>query len=100
MVGQEFHGENLGAVLLFARLFQILKDPTAEAIRLVTSQLTDGFFQKFGFEVRSRSSDKFAPGLDEVDMRLKLSPDTHTLISREWQRLETGLNIQFQVGEP
>lgn len=35
-----------------------------------TSQHTEGFYQKFGFETVKRTSDGFGPGLDECKMQL------------------------------
>ncbi len=72
MVRRDHHGQGLGALLLRARLQAIAANTPACYVRLATSQHTAGFYQRYGFVVQSIQPDGFAPGLDEVEMRLSL----------------------------
>jgi len=71
MVRSDRHGQGIGAQLLLARL-QAIATTSATQVRLATSQHTAGFYRRYGFVVQSIQPDGFAPGLDEVEMRLSL----------------------------
>lgn len=72
MVRSDRHGQGIGVQLLQARLQAVATTPATQ-VRLATSQHTAGFYQRYGFVVRSVRPDGFAPGLDAVEMRLSLS---------------------------
>lgn len=80
MVDQSRHGQRLGEFLLMLRLNEIIQDPGIRAVRLGTSQLTDGFFQRYGFAVCDRKANAIAEGLDEVEMRLDLTEETRSRV--------------------
>ena len=73
MVRQELHGNRLGTRLLKERLQRIALLPTIDRVRMDTSQHTVKFYERFGFVVESVIKDKYAPGLDRIDMALRLS---------------------------
>jgi len=83
MVRSDRHGQGIGAQLLLARL-QAIATTSATQVRLATSQHTAGFYQRYGFVVHSIQPNGFAPGLDEVEMRLTLPSK-----SAEWGSLES-----------
>lgn len=80
MVRREAHGERLGERLLVARLDAIVRTMDVRAVRLVTSQHTDGFFARYGFRVVERSCGALAEGLDAVEMRLELTAAARSFI--------------------
>ena len=84
MVDQSRHGQRLGEFLLLLRLSEIIQDPGIKAVRLGTSQLTDGFFQRYGFAVCDRKVNAIAEGLDEVEMLLELNEETRSRVGEFW----------------
>lgn len=94
MVDQQEQGKRIGEFLLLARLREIVTKNTVDAeyvrpkhVCLVTSQLTDGFFRRYGFQVQKRKSSGIAAGLDEVDMRMELNEVSRAVIEQEWRRI-------------
>jgi hypothetical protein len=69
---------------LLARLIEIIKDETIPGVRLGTSQLTEGFFQKYGFKTQSVIPNGIADGLDEVEMHLNFTPEARAQICEHW----------------
>jgi GNAT superfamily N-acetyltransferase len=69
---RELHGQGIGRALLDARLQAIREAGGVGAVSITTSQLSEGFFVKQGFEVTEREVDGLAPGLDRVEARLML----------------------------
>jgi GNAT superfamily N-acetyltransferase len=69
---RELHGQGLGLALLEARLAAIRAAGGLQTVSITTSQLSEGFFVKQGFEVVAREADGLAPGLDRVEARLIL----------------------------
>lgn len=74
MVDPACHGQKLGQRLLQERLTAIARAGTADEVLIDTSQVSEGFFARFGFSVTGRTPDGIGPGLDEIAMRLILSP--------------------------
>ena len=72
MVRQEKHRRGLGRRLIHARIDAAKADPAVRVIALNTSQLTTGFYERFGFRVTSTEPDGYGPGLDRCEMRLEL----------------------------
>ena len=70
MVDQALHGVGLGRQLTVARIAAARAAPGVTAMRLDTSQHTEGFYQRFGFVTQAVTPDGFAPGLDRYEMRL------------------------------
>lgn len=77
MVRRERHAQGIGAYLLAVRLDAIVNTTRAERVGLATSQHTQGFYRRFGFEVQTVRQDGLAPGLDEVEMWAVLTRKTH-----------------------
>ena len=88
MVAPDRHGQRLGELLLLGRLRRILSDLTVTGIRLGTSQLTEGFFQKYGFATKKIVADGIDSGLDDVEMLMRLTPEERAridqLVASEW----------------
>lgn len=72
MVSQDLHGQGLGTKLAEARLARARTDPAIDEVRLATSQHVTGFYERFGFATTAVTPDGFGPGIDRVDMVLKL----------------------------
>ena len=70
MVRGELHGSGLGRRLTEARLSRALSDPRVRFVALNTSQLTTGFYERFGFVTTEVIPDGYAPGLDRCEMRM------------------------------
>lgn len=72
MVDNGLHGQGLGRVLTEARIAAARATPGITRVKLCTSQHTQGFYARFGFEAETVTPDGFAPGIDRWDMVLKL----------------------------
>ncbi len=72
MVDRERHKAGLGRQLTAARLQAIRATSGVRFVRLDTSQHTQGFYARFGFEAEAVARDGYGPGLDRVDMVLRL----------------------------
>ena len=67
MVRGDQHGRGLGTQLTQGRLDWLRCHwPAVSHVRIETSQHTEGFYARFGFEVVEREQDGFGPGLDRV----------------------------------
>lgn len=73
MVRGELHGSGLGRRLMEARLDRARTHPDVRIVALNTSQLTTGFYERFGFVTTETILDGYAPGLDRCEMRLTIS---------------------------
>ena len=73
MVRREHHGKRIGAYLLFFRLHEVATTTDARFVRLRTSQHTEGVLRRYGFSTESTEPDGFAPGLDDVEMKIELT---------------------------
>lgn len=71
MVDSALHGTGLGRILTEARLRSAAATPGVLRVRLDTSQHTQGFYARFGFEVLEVTQDGYGPGLDRWDMLLR-----------------------------
>ena len=87
MIDASYHGNHCGEFLLLARLREIVDCQNVTGVRLTTSQLTEGFFQRYGFEVQSREADGIDDGLDSVEMRLDLTRDLRASVLARWQSM-------------
>ena len=71
MVESARHRAGVGSFLLRQRLAYLAETyPRLEAVLLDTSQHSQGFFARFGFETLKVTPDAYAPGLDRYDMEL------------------------------
>ncbi|MBX3477084.1 MAG: GNAT family N-acetyltransferase [Brevundimonas sp.] len=72
MVDRGLQGTSLGRRLTQARLAAARATPGVTAVRLSTSQHTEGFYRRFGFRTLKVAQDGFAPGIHSHEMRLDL----------------------------
>ena len=72
MVAQDVHGQGLGRALTQARLDAIRAMPQVARVTMNTSQHTQQFYARFGFEPVKVTPDGFGPGIDQWDMMLQL----------------------------
>ena len=72
MVRADLHRRGLGRFMLLFRLREIGKT-RVELVRVATSQHTAVFFQKQGFKAISVQKDGYAPGIDKIEMVMKLA---------------------------
>lgn len=72
MILADMQGNGLGRYLLLFRLREIGKAGDIEAVRVATSQHAQPFFEKQGFKVMGVVPEGFAPGMDRVEMIMKL----------------------------
>lgn len=71
MVDRTRHRAGVGSFLLRRRLAYLAATyPQLDAVMLDTSQHSEGFFARFGFETVKVTPDAYAPGLNRYDMRL------------------------------
>ena len=71
MVASARHRAGVGSFLLRQRLAYLAETyPRLDAVLLNTSQHSEGFFARFGFETVEVTPDAYAPGLDRYDMKL------------------------------
>ena len=83
MVHADLHKQGLGKFMLIERLKQIYKDFGPTVVQIDTSQHSQGFFERYGFQVREISENYFDAGLHRVDMQLELNGERHhTLLSK------------------
>jgi GNAT superfamily N-acetyltransferase len=72
LVRRDRHGEGLGTALLRERLRWAAEDDGVELVAMDTSPRTVGFFARFGFRVVATAPDGYGPGLDRLDLELRL----------------------------
>ena len=72
MVHQDSHHRGVGRALLEARLAGVRTLPGVHTLVISTSQHTEAFYARAGFEVSEREADGHAPGIDRVDMRWRV----------------------------
>lgn len=71
MVQRDKHRAGVGSFLLCARMKEIARAGIAR-VCLDTSQHSAGFFAKHGFQTLNIAPDGYGPGLDRLEMELKL----------------------------
>lgn len=69
MVHRDWHHRGVGRQLLEARLAGVRAMQGVRTLVISTSQHTEAFYARAGFEVFDRAADGHAPGIDRVDMR-------------------------------
>jgi N-acetylglutamate synthase-like GNAT family acetyltransferase len=72
MVHADHQRSGVGTILVIERLERIASTAGVERVRMDTSQYTRDFYQRFGFVIESVKQDEYAPGLDRVDMAMKV----------------------------
>lgn len=74
MVERSLHGQGLGQALTAVRLAAIRALPQLCQVEINTSQHTQRFYARFGFETVKVTPDGYGPGIDRWDMLLPLTP--------------------------
>lgn len=69
-VASSWQGQGIGNVLLRHCIGILQQDSQVQKIVVRTSQLTNRFFEKYGFKEQYREKDFWAPGLDLVYMKM------------------------------
>lgn len=77
MVRSNLHKHGLGKFLLAERLKKIYSDSGESLVKIETSQHSRGFFERFGFAATNTIENHFAPGIDRVDMELRLTTEQY-----------------------
>ena len=80
MVHAGFHKQGLGEFMLIERLKQIYRDFGPTVVQIDTSQHSQGFFEKYGFQVKEITENFFAPRLHRVGMELPLNQERHHIL--------------------
>ncbi len=80
MARADLHKQGLGTLLLVERLKQIHRDFGETVVEIDTSQHSQGFFERFGFESWKTTENYYAPGLHRVDMQLVLSAERYNTL--------------------
>jgi GNAT superfamily N-acetyltransferase len=73
LVRRDLHRRGLGTRLLVARL-ALARARGVEVVALDTTPASLGFFLRHGFVEIARTPDGYGPGLDRVDVELRLKP--------------------------
>jgi predicted GNAT family N-acyltransferase len=81
MVRVDLHKQGLGTFMLIERLKHIYREYGETLVLIETSQHSRSFFEKFGFEATNTIQDFFAPGIDRVDMQLKLNSEAYASLT-------------------
>lgn len=88
MIASDLHGKRLGEYLLTARFIEILNEPAIQYFRVATSQQTESFFEKYGFIAERRIENGFADGLDKIEMRLSITPESKQNLRLKWNSVQ------------
>ncbi len=72
MIHPDHHGKGLGRQLCEYRLQRIRSQPHLKWVIVRTSQLTDGFYRKMGFQLKKVEKDYWAKGYDLYYMVMEL----------------------------
>ena len=72
MVRRDWQHRGVGRQLLEARLAGVQATPGVHTLEISTSQHTEAFYARAGFEATARAADGHAPGIDRVDMRWRI----------------------------
>jgi len=81
MVRGDLHRQGLGTFLLQERLKLIFQKNPAARVIIDTSQHSQTFFARFGFQAAQTIPDYYAPGLHRVDMELALTDNLRRLLT-------------------
>jgi predicted GNAT family N-acyltransferase len=82
MVRGDLHRQGVGTFLLQERLKVIFRENPSARIIIDTSQYSQTFFARFGFQQTCFTPDFYAPGLHRVDMELELTDNRSAERSR------------------
>ena len=100
LITRSWHGQGFGEFLLLFRLERLLRMGPVDQVLVNTSQHTEGFFTRMGFETAATRKDYYAAGIDRVEMVLPLDAASCDLIRHRLMvhpRMQ-GLTIQVPGG--
>lgn len=80
MVERTLHGQGIGQQLTAKRLDAIRTLAQLRQVQINTSQHTQRFYARFGFETIKVTPDGYGPGIDRWDMLLPLQPTAQETI--------------------
>jgi len=83
MVRHDLHRQGVGTFLLLERLKTIFKENPCAKVTIDTSQHSQSFFARFGFQAKKLTENYYAPGLHRVDMELELTDNLRRMIANE-----------------
>ena len=83
MIRSDHHGTGKGRELTEFRLAMAKEQFGDLPVVIDTSQHTQGFYGKFGFQITERRPNGFGPGLDICKMRLERGSNSVIIISEE-----------------
>lgn len=72
LVDRKRHGQGIGRKLAEARLEAARQTGGIHKVAMDTSQLTFGFYEKFGFRTTKVTKNGYGPALDRYDMELSI----------------------------
>jgi N-acetylglutamate synthase-like GNAT family acetyltransferase len=72
MIHPDYQGKGIGRALTQHRLDVMYNKPELSTIRVRTTQLTDQFYAKMGFQLERTEKDFWAKGLDLYQMRMNI----------------------------
>ncbi|KDM93529.1 GNAT family N-acetyltransferase [Photobacterium galatheae] len=75
LVHRAYHRRGLGALLTEYRLDWIRAENLSDRVKIETSQHTQGFYARYGFDVTNVVHNGFGEGIDQVTMVLDLSSE-------------------------
>jgi ribosomal protein S18 acetylase RimI-like enzyme len=81
MISPRYHRNGLGSVLLDYRLELLFNRPDIEVVTIDTTQKSEGFFCRHGFNVASRTPNGYGSNLDLVTMSRKRPPNRDAQLS-------------------
>ncbi len=81
MVRSDLHRQGIGTFLLQERLKAIFRENPSAQIIIDTSQHSQSFFARFGFQQTGFTPNYYAPGLHRVDMELELTDNLRRLLA-------------------
>jgi GNAT superfamily N-acetyltransferase len=74
MVDPELQGRGLGRRMVAHCRAVVARESPGGVLRLDTSQHTEGFYHRMGFETVSRTEDGYGPGMHRIEMRQVVTP--------------------------
>lgn len=90
MVAPDCHRRGLGRLLTLERLGWIASMDGVERVVMDTTQKTAPFYMRLGFAVTNTTPGGYGPGLDRVDMELKLDLNAREVLLAQRLRFDTG----------
>ncbi len=81
MVRGDLHRQGVGTFLLQERIKMIFQENPSAQVIIDTSQHSQSFFARFGFQATHTTPNYYAPGLHRIDMELELTDNLRRLLA-------------------